>query len=197
MDRGMLALCTRWRGRMIDLLRSRRSVRVFEEQPVEPETVKLLREALLRSPSSRNLRPWEFILVDDPRLLEGLGHARPTGSRFLAGAPLSIVVCGDERSSDTWVEDCSIAAILVQLTAHSLGLGSCWAQIRGRPHSDDLSAEAFVQDLLGLPTHLRVECIIGLGHPGETRPSIPASKLDGRKIHHNCYDPGQTSGERY
>ena len=61
---------------MLNLLRQRRSIRVFKEQPVEPEKVKLLSEALLRAPTSRNLQPCEFILVDDPATLDRLVTAK-------------------------------------------------------------------------------------------------------------------------
>jgi nitroreductase len=63
------------------------------------------------------------------------------------------------------VEDCSIAAIVAHLTAHSLGLGSCWIQIRNRAHSIEKTAEKHVQELLGIPSDLRVESIISIGFP--------------------------------
>ena len=78
-----------------------------------------------------------------------------------------------------------IAAIIIQLTAHLLGLGSCWAQIRSRAHDDRTSAEAYVQGLLGLPEHIRVESIIGIGHPDEVKNPLPAAKLRYGKIHSN------------
>ena len=41
--------------------------------------------------------------------------------------PLCMAVCLEEVN-DTWIEDASIAAIIVQLTALPIGLGSCWIQ---------------------------------------------------------------------
>jgi len=172
---------------MIDLMRARRSIRSFTDQPLEPHSVKLLVEALLRAPSSRNHNPWQFVLVDDRALLEQLATAKQHGSEFLKGAALAVVICADEAKSDVWVEDCSIAAILLQMTALSLGLGSCWAQIRKRQHDQQSSAEQFVQQLLGLPEQLRVASIIGIGHPAEKRRPLTADTLEYDKIRHNRY----------
>ena len=172
---------------MIDLIRTRRSIRRFTGQPLEPQTVELLVEALLRAPSSRNHNPWQFVLVDDRALLEQLATAKQHGSEFLKGAALAVVICADETRSDVWVEDCSIAAILLQMTAQSLGLGSCWAQIRKRQHDQQTSAEQFVQRLLGLPEGLRVASIIGIGHPAEKRQPLVADKLEYGKVSRNRF----------
>jgi nitroreductase len=129
--------------------------------------------------------PWEFILVNDLHLLDKLSKSKQHGSEFLHNAPLAIVVCADSTKSDVWIEDCSIAAIIIQLTAVSLGLGSCWAQIRDRQHDSVMTAEAYIQDLLGLPEHIKVECIVGLGRPAEEKLPVPADKLQREKIRYN------------
>ena len=173
---------------MIDLVRKRRSIRSFTPEPLGRQTVELLVETLLRAPSSRNINPWEFVLVDDRALLQKLASAKQHGSGFLQGAALAVVVCGDETMSDVWVEDCSIAAILLQMTAQSMGLGSCWAQIRNRQHDSQTTAEQFVQTLLGLPVHKRVEAIIGIGHPAEQREPLSSDALEYAKVRLNRYD---------
>lgn len=175
---------------MMELLRKRRSIRAFTPEPVAPETVALLVEALLRSPSSRGKNPWEFVVVDDKELLEQLSRSKEHGSQFLKNAPLAIVVCADSTQSDVWVEDCSIAAIIVQMAALSLGLGSCWAQMRNRNHDDDRSAEEYIRDLLGLPEQFVVECIVGIGHPGEDKKPVPASGLQYDKVKLNSHSRG-------
>ncbi len=172
---------------MIELLRKRRSIRVFTKQKIAAEKIAVLQEALLRSPTSRNFNPWEFILVDEKESIEVLSRAKPHALRFLQTAPCAVVVCGDETKSDVWIEDCSIASIILQLSAHSLGLGSCWGQIRLRNHDESKSAELFVQEHLQIPPEKRVECIIGLGYPAEEKDPIPLSKLLSDKIHYNGY----------
>lgn len=151
------------------------------------ESLDLLIEALLRAPSSRNINPWEFIVVDDPTLLTRLSAVKEHGSAFLKHAPLGIVICADSTKSDVWVEDCSIAAILLQMTAVSLGLGSCWIQIRNRRHDEASTAEAYIRSLLGLPAQINVESIISIGHPAEKREPLPAEALEYAKVKHHHY----------
>lgn len=170
---------------MIELLRKRRSIRKFSTEKLTPEAVETLVEAALRAPSSRGINPWEFVLVDDPALLKRLSEAKQHGSGFLAGAPFAVVVCADSEKSDVWVEDCSIAAIVIQLTAVSLGLGSCWAQIRNRRHDKERSAEEYLQQLLGLPEQVKVECVIGIGYPAERKRPVSATNLQRGKLRHN------------
>lgn len=170
---------------MLDLLRIRRSIRTFSPENIPTETINLLLEAVLRSPSSRGINPWEFILVDEPEVLHRLSQAKQHGAEFLKNAPLALVICADSTTSDVWVEDCSIAAIILQLTALSLGLGSCWAQIRNRMHSKQSTSEAYVQELLGLPEVIKVECIIGLGYPAEKKKPVPARNLQQAKVKYN------------
>ena len=172
---------------MINLLRSRRSVRRYEKRAIEEQHLEMLKEALLRCPSSRGFNSWTFIFVDDPELLIALSKAKEHGSSFLAGAGLGIVVCGDETKSDVWVEDCSIASVVAHLTAHFLGLGSCWIQIRNRSHSQEKMAEKYIQELLGIPHHMKVEAIISIGYPAENPPPIGREKLDFGKIMRNGF----------
>ncbi len=172
---------------MIDLLRTRRSVRAYELREIEAEKLEIIKEALLRSPTSRNFRPWEFIFVVDRDLLLRLSQSKPHGASFLKGAALGIVVCADENRSDVWVEDCSIASILAQLVAQSLGLGSCWIQIRKRMHADGTPSESYIQKLLGLPNTLKVESIISIGYPAEKRDPVSKESLETQKIRINRY----------
>lgn len=170
---------------MIELLRTRRSIRNFTAEKIDREHIEIITEAALRAPSSRGMNPWEFILVDDPGTILGLSGAKQHGSEFIKNAALAIVVCADSSTSDVWVEDCAIAAIIIQLTAHSLGLGSCWAQIRKRAHDSEKTAELFIQELLGLPQHIRVDSIIGIGHPAEKKDPLSADKLPHAKLRAN------------
>ncbi|RMG69252.1 MAG: NAD(P)H-dependent dehydrogenase/reductase, partial [Nitrospirae bacterium] len=150
----------------------------------EREKIELILEAALRSPSSRSLNPWEFVVVTDRDLIEKLSRAKEHGSSFLKGAPLAFVVCADPARCDVWIEDCSIASILIQLQAQDLGLGSCWVQIRKRMHSAELTAEDYVKKVLDLPEHWVVESIIGIGYPAEEKKPHPAESLQHGKVHY-------------
>jgi len=146
-----------------------------------------LKEAVLRSPSSRNFDPWEFIFVDDRELLKQLALCKPHGAKFLDGAALGIVVCADGQKSDVWVEDCSIASILVQMAAQSIGLGSCWIQIRNRMFDEDTTSEDYIKDLLNMPDHVKVESIIAIGYPAEKRDPVSQGSLKYEKVRVNSY----------
>jgi len=172
---------------MIELLRARRSMREYTDQPIEPGKLELLKEAVLRSPSSRNLDPWEFIFVDDRQLLKKLAACKPHGADFLAQAALGIVICANSQESDTWIEDCTIAAILAQMVAQSLGLGSCWVQVRNRKSDDETTSERYVQKLLRVPEHIKVESIIAVGYPAEKREPLPRADLKDAKVHANIF----------
>ena len=172
---------------MIHMLRNRRSVRVFEERAIEVDKVETLKEALVRSPSSRSINPWEFILVEDKQTLQELGRCKPHGASFLSGASLAVVVMGNTEKSDTCIEDCSIAAITLQYTAESLGLSSCWCQVRLRSHAEDRSAEQYVREALGVPDSYQVECIIGIGYRAEDKSPHSSESLDWEKIRSNRF----------
>ena len=44
---------------------------------------------------------------------------------------MAVVVMADPLASDVWIEDASIASIMIQLQAE-IGVGSCWIQVRER-----------------------------------------------------------------
>ena len=169
------------------LIRKRRSIRKFKTTRIEKEKVDRLIEAALRAPSSRGLNPWRFIVVDEPEMLEKMAASKPHGASFLKNAPLGVVVCADASKSDVWVEDCSIAAIFIQLAAHSLDLGSCWIQIRKRTHNSGDLAETHIQRLLNLPAHMKVASIIALGYPDENKPPHTEASLEKDKVFFNRF----------
>ncbi len=171
----------------LDLISTRRSIRKFKSQPVEKEKIDILIETALRSPSSRGFNPWQFIVIEEGTILEKLSMAKPHGSEFLKGAPLGIVICGDPSKSDVWVEDTSIASILIHLAAHDMGLGSCWIQIRKREHDASKSSDVYVKELLHIPDNIMVEAIIAIGYPDEIKKAHKKDRLQFQKVFFNSY----------
>jgi len=171
----------------IDLLRKRRSIRRFQERTIEPEKIDTLVEAMLRSPSSRGINPWNFIVVTDRDLMSRLAQAKTHGSAFLVNAPLAIVVCGDSAKSDVWIEDTSIASLVLHLCSTDLGLGSCWIQIRQRQHNDRTESEAYVRDTLDIRPDLRVEAIVAIGYPAEEKKGHDSATLNYACISYETY----------
>ncbi len=158
----------------LELLRQRRSIRQYQDRLVEQEKIEQLIEAMLRAPSSRGLNPWEFVVVTDKTTLEQLARAKQHGSAFAKGAPLAIVVLGDPARGDVWIEDCSIASLVIHLTSADLGLGSCWIQIRKRR-------------VLGVRAEMQVEAIIAIGYPKEEKAGHPLASLPYGKVSYNRY----------
>lgn len=171
----------------IDLLRKRRSIRHFQDRAVEEEKIDLLIEAVLRSPSSRSLNPWEFVVVQNKETLEALSCSKPHGAAFLKNAPLGIVVCADPEKCDVWVEDCSIASMLLHLEATDLGLGSCWIQLRLREYDEQQSASAKAAEILGIPDGMEVQAIIAIGYPEKEAQGHDRLKLLSERVHHGHF----------
>ena len=169
---------------MLNLLQKRRSIRRYTDEPItEEQIVEIIQSALL-APSSKSIRPWEFIVAQTPATLAELAKARKPAMTFLAEAQAAIVVLADTSKNDVWVEDCAIAAVLMQLTAAELGLGSCWVQIRCRQSSEEnVESDQYVRKLLNIPEGFAVEAIIALGHPAEEKKPMALEKLLYQKVH--------------
>ena len=167
---------------MLDAIVNRRSIRRYAEAAIPDQLVEQLQEAMLRAPSSRNLQPWRFIFVTDPELLDALSHARPKFADFIGSAPLGVVIVGDESASDCWIEDCSLAAAMLQIQATELGLGTCWTQIRARDHEDGRPAGTWIHKTLEIDPELRVLCMIAVGYPAEDKAPKDRESLAWQKI---------------
>jgi len=148
------------------LVARRRSCRQYDGRQLEPDDVQCIVRAALMSPTSRNKRAWQFILVDDPIDLEKLSDAKESGASFVRGAAMAVVVAGNPTENDCWVEDGSIAAYAMQLQAEERGIASCWVQIRGRRLSDGTTASDVVKGILDIPEALEVLCIVAFGGKG-------------------------------
>ncbi len=165
------------------LLIKRRSIRHFTPELISAEDVKLILEAGLLAPTSKSSRAWEFIVVDDKDMLERLSHCKSNAADPIARAPLAVVVAVDSTKTEPWIEDASVAAILMQLQATDLGLGSCWIQVRDRYAADGTPAEEYVQEALSMPDTMSVVCILAIGHPAQERKPQDVDKLKWEQVH--------------
>ncbi|AET69999.1 nitroreductase [Desulfosporosinus orientis DSM 765] len=171
---------------MLDLLYRRRSIRKYKPEKLDAQTVQVLLKAALLSPSSRGFQPWQFVAVDDSEILTQLASSKK-GAGFLKDAALGIVILADPSKSDVWVEDASIAATILHLTSESLGLGSCWIQIRERQFSESETAEQYVRRILYIPDNLKVASIISIGYPDQSKSPYLDGDLGFDKVHINKY----------
>lgn len=170
-----------------DLIKSRRSMRKFTTEELTQEEVVTLLKAALMSPTSKRTNCWQFIAVDDKEILEKLSYCKEASASFIKDAALAIVVTADPMVSDVWIEDASIASIMIQLQAEDLGLGSCWVQLRERFTASGVPSNEYVHEVLDLPLQLQALSIIAIGYKGMERKPFDESHLQWEKIHINKY----------
>ncbi len=170
-----------------ELISRRRSIRKFTDELLTPEQVELILKAGLKSPSSKSTTPWQFLVVEDKEQLQKLAHCKAHGSKPIAECVLAVVVMADPLASSVWIEDASIASIMMQLQAEDLGLGSCWIQIRERFTEADTPSEEFIREMFDIPMPLQVLSVIALGHKAQDRPAFDEDKLQWEKIHIGKY----------
>ena len=153
-------------------------MRKFTDEELTQEQVVALMKAALMSPTSKRTNAWQFIMVDNKELLEKLSHCKAQSSQFIADAPLA---------SDVWIEDASIASIIIQLQAEDMGLGSCWVQVRERSTATGMPSDEYVREVLDIPLQLQVLSVIAVGHKGMERKPFSEEHLQWEKVHINKF----------
>lgn len=164
----------------LDTIFNRKSVRKYTERPVEKAMLETLARAGMAAPSSKDRRPWEFIIVTDRKLLDAMGEGLPL-ARMLKDTKQAIVVCGDTvKSENAWYLDCSAAAQNILLAAESMGLGAVWTA--AYPYPDRIKV---VREVLNLPNHLIPLTVIPVGYPqGSDKAKV---KFNKQQIHYNSW----------
>jgi len=149
------------------LLKGRRSVRLYQPDPVPQPLLEQLLEAGRWAPSASNRQPWSFIVVRDPALIEQIAqHAVYMFNRWahVAEAPLLLVLCGHRKNRvyrRFMHEDVGLAGSQIMLQAAALGLGTCWI---GGLNPGSLS------DLLQVPPEWEIVGLLTVGFPAEDPP---------------------------
>jgi len=136
-------------------LKTRRSVRSFETRPVAREIIEDIIDCGRLAASAINIQPWEFVVVTEPRLKRQIAETTDHG-RFLAEAPVCVVVLS--RDTKYFLEDGSAATENILVAARAHGLGSCW--IAG----DKKSYAADICRLVGAPDGYRLVSLIAIGY---------------------------------
>lgn len=165
------------------LLVNRRSIRRYTPEKIDADSVRLILEAALLSPTSKSARAWQLVVVEDAEKMAAMAECKAAGAVSLKGAPLAVVVTADATKTEAWIEDASIAAYSMQLQASALGIGSCWIQVWGRFAADGTPSEEFVRNILGIPEECPVLCVVTFGHPDEQRKPQDTEKLKWENIH--------------
>lgn len=162
---------------LLQLMYSRRSIREYTDESVDGTAIEAMLQAAMAAPSAGNLQPWHFVVVRKREVLDKLAEVHKY-AYMLKKAPLGIVVCGDREISERhWVEDTCAATQNLLLAATAQGLGSVWISLYPKKKH-----QRFVGELLDIPEHVGVLCVLAVGHAAdEKRPRI---QYKPERIHH-------------
>ena len=166
----------------MDTILSRRSIRRYQNRPVEDALVEYCLRAAMAAPSAHNQQSWAFVVIDDRELLDAIPGFHPY-SRMLYEAPMAILVCGDERelkSADFWPQDCAAAVENILLAACSRGLGSVWMGV----YPKEPIMQGF-RRLLNMPGYLVPFALVALGYGAEEKG--PSGRYDPGRVHRNAW----------
>ena len=142
---------------VFEAIQERRSIRNYQDNPVEREKLERILEAGRLAPSAKNVEPWHFIAVTDAQKRKALSGG--TWAKFLSQSPLVIVACGDKKASPDWYAiDVALAVGNMVLTAVSEGLGTCCV---------GSFSEKDVKALLKVPENFEVLVMLAVGYPGD------------------------------
>jgi nitroreductase len=144
----------------IELIKSRRSIRRYQDKPVSNEFLWRVLEAARWAPSAHNSQPWEFIIIKDEEIKRKVAEVSSWG-KFLSKAPVGIAVVINPMKSNHPVEDGAAATQNILLAAYALGLGACWIGSYGSVWEDE------AKKILEIPKNLRLLSIVSIGYPAE------------------------------
>ena len=171
---------------LMEGLLTRRSVRQYQDKPIDKETIKEIIKAAQYSPTAHNRQPWEFLVVDDKEFLAELRHIQRWTS-FAKNAACVVFVCGDieksfnrNKEDEKWSfidVDCAIATENLLLAAWAKGIGTCYCGAAPMQRVVDALSEK-----LNLPENIRPFAIVPMGYPLED-PKQPDNRYDPEKIH--------------
>ena len=159
---------------------TRRSIRTYQDKPVPEDLVQQILTAAMYAPIAGNAQPWQFVIVNDRKLLRQIPNVHPHAP-MAEQAPLAILVCGDpnmEKFPGNWPLDCAAATQNLLLAAHALGLGGVWTGV----YPDQGRMEGLGR-LLGLPKHIMAHTLVVLGYPAE-QPTC-GNRYEASRIHVN------------
>jgi iodotyrosine deiodinase len=174
--------------RFFEVMRKRRTVRMFSDRPVSRETIEWIVRAAASAPSGANKQPWRFVCVSDPAVKKQIREAaeaeehefysRRAGKEWLADlqpfetnpdkpflevAPWLIIVFKMMKTDDGkqvyYVnESVGIAVGVLLAAAHHAGLVTL-------THTP--SPMGFLSKVLERPEHERPYLLIPVGYPAE------------------------------
>lgn len=167
---------------VIRCIKTRRSIRKYSKKDVSDEIiVKLLdaaRHAPFGGPPKIECQLWEFIIIKDEKIKRALTHNNEE-RMFVADAPVVIACCADTTKDPNYRDYDITVALAVEnilLAATSLGLGTCYVTCYGN-HVAHEKERKLLREILKLPEHIRLVCLITIGYPDEEPQPKPLRPL--------------------
>jgi nitroreductase len=158
----------------MDIFRDRRSIRKYEDRPVEDEKLQAVLEAACLAPSWANQQCWSFIVIKDQAKRQQISSilGNNPSAKAVAIAPITIVACarpdksGNANGQDYYMLDIGISFQQLCLEAHNQGLGTVWI---------GWFDEARLRETLEAPEGIRIVALTPLGYPA-TKPAFPGRR---------------------
>ena len=156
-------------GRLIDLIKSRRSIRKYSDRPVEKEKIINMVEAARLAPSASNGQPWRFFAVNSRKKLDKIIDSTGIINKWTKSAPLIIVACSTGGSISHLLGqtikgirydllDLGIAVEHIALAATEMGLSTCWI---------GWFDERMIKKILDIPGRLKVISLLTVGYAAD------------------------------
>lgn len=142
---------------VMEAIRTRRSIRGYKSDPIPKESLDAVLESAMVAPSAANRQEYKFIVVKDESIKQALVPICHNQS-FIGQAPVVIVGCATNPERRYSFVDVAIALDHMTLAAHAHGLGTCWI---------GAFSEDKVKELLGIPNHVGIVCLLPLGFPAK------------------------------
>lgn len=173
----------------MEAILKRRTIRRFLQKPIPFDILKELVDAARMAPSGGNLQPWEFIVVDDQRLLEPVfsmlawaAYLGPNGTPKEGERPVAYIIVLHNKKLKSYTPQADFGAAIenMLLAATDKGIGSCWI---GSVQREKLA------EILNIPQDFSIEYVVAFGYPAETAIAEPETGSlkywrDSKGIHH-------------
>lgn len=165
---------------MDNVIFKRRSIRRFENKPVEPEKIERILKAGMQAPSAHNLQPWEFLVVSDTEKREAVSKMSPWAG-MVAKAPVTIIVVGHQENKDMLKylpQDLGACTENILLQIAEEGLGGCWMGF----YPDEDRVES-VRKYFSMPDDRIPFSVIALGYSSDENRFVDRSDMS--RVHYN------------
>ncbi len=163
----------------MNTLFTRRSVREYSDLPVENEKVTQLLKAGMQAPSGMNQQPWEFIVINEEKLLNHVKASIDKKSLQTAQVILVLIAKLDVRAPQYIDQDMGACTENILLEAVNQGLAACWTSVGKKEITD------FIIDEFEVPANKRVFALISLGYPLTQEANRFVDRFDESRIQYN------------